>query len=151
EGDSRHRRATGGGRVAHRRRDGGKPSGRRPPGPGGWPSADLRPERHGWLHRLGGLGARAGATGCRGASASRAGGGRDGGLMAAVCLAASSTEIAMQLDIQHNRAAQRFEVEVEGAQCVLDYTLAEGCKVAPLCSYAEAWMKRHPEYADLRA
>ena len=105
--------------------------------------------------------------------------------MAAVCLAASSTEIAMQLDIQHNRAAQRFEVEVEGAHCVLDYTLAEGgmaithtevpppaggrgvagelvrtaldfarakgWKVAPLCSYAEAWMKRHPDYADLRA
>lgn len=94
-------------------------------------------------------------------------------------------ETAMPLDIQHNRAAQRFEVEVEGTLCVLDYTLAEGgmaithtlvppaaggrgvagelvrtaldfarakgWKVAPLCSYAEAWMARHPDYADLRA
>lgn len=105
--------------------------------------------------------------------------------MAAVCLAVSFTEIAMQLDIQHNRGARRFEVDVDGAHCVLDYTLAEGgmaithtevppaaggrgvagelvrtaldfarakgWKVAPLCSYAEAWMTRHPEYADLRA
>lgn len=91
----------------------------------------------------------------------------------------------MALDIQHNRGAQRFEVEVEGVQCVLDYTLAEGgmaithtvvppaaggrgvagelvrtalefarakgWKVVPLCSYAEAWIKRHPDYADLLA
>ena len=89
------------------------------------------------------------------------------------------------LDISHNRGARRFEVEVEGAPCVLDYTLAEGgmaithtvvppaaggrgvagelvrtaldyarmqgWKVAPLCSYADAWMTRHPDYADLRA
>lgn len=27
----------------------------------------------------------------------------------------------------------------------------EGWKVVPACSYAEAWMRRHPEYADLRA
>jgi len=91
----------------------------------------------------------------------------------------------MSLDVRHNRGARRFEVEVEGTLCVLDYTLAEGgmaithtevpppaagrgvagalvrtaldfarakgWKVAPLCSYAEAWMERHPEYAELRA
>lgn len=91
----------------------------------------------------------------------------------------------MQLDIRHNRDARRFEVEVEGVRCVLDYTLAEGgmaithtavpaavggrgvagelvrtaldyarlqgWKVIPLCSYAGAWMDRHPEYAELRA
>ncbi len=91
----------------------------------------------------------------------------------------------MSLDIQHNRGAQRFEVEVEGVQCVLDYQLAEGgmaithtvvppaaggrgvagelvrtaldyarmkgWKVAPVCSYAAAWMDKHPEYAELRA
>jgi len=27
----------------------------------------------------------------------------------------------------------------------------EGLKVEPLCSYADAWMQRHPEFADLRA
>lgn len=91
----------------------------------------------------------------------------------------------MAFDIRHNRGAQRFEVEVEGVQCVLDYTLAKGgmaithtvvppaaggrgvagelvrtalefarakgWKVVPLCSYAEAWIKRHPDYADLLA
>lgn len=25
----------------------------------------------------------------------------------------------------------------------------EGWKVRPLCSYAEGWVRRHPEYADL--
>jgi predicted GNAT family acetyltransferase len=27
----------------------------------------------------------------------------------------------------------------------------QGWKVVPACSYAQAWMQRHPEYADLRA
>lgn len=30
-----------------------------------------------------------------------------------------------------------------------DYARAEGLKVTPLCSYADAWAGRHPEYADL--
>ncbi|GAB3793079.1 GNAT family N-acetyltransferase [Dyella agri] len=91
----------------------------------------------------------------------------------------------MQLDIRHDRAEHRFEVEVEGVRCVLEYLLAggvmtithtgvpsavggrgvagelvrraldtaraEGWKVQPACSYSAAWMKRHPEYAELRA
>ncbi len=78
----------------------------------------------------------------------------------------------------------RFESTVQGARCVLDYTLVdggmaivhtevppavagrgiagelvrtalefarqEGWKVRPVCSYAVAWMERHPEYASLR-
>lgn len=28
---------------------------------------------------------------------------------------------------------------------------AEGWKVMPACSYAAAWIRRHPEYEDLRA
>lgn len=28
---------------------------------------------------------------------------------------------------------------------------AEGWKVAPACSYAAAWMRRHPEFSDLLA
>jgi hypothetical protein len=91
----------------------------------------------------------------------------------------------MELDIRHDRAAQRFETRVDGALCELDYRLAgsvmtithtgvppavegrgiasaltqaamenaraEGLKVVPACSYAAAWMRRHPEFGDLRA
>jgi uncharacterized protein len=33
----------------------------------------------------------------------------------------------------------------------LDHAREEGWKVRPVCSYAEAWMRRHPEYAELAA
>ena len=36
-------------------------------------------------------------------------------------------------------------------QAAVEFARAEGLKVDPRCSYAEAWMRRHPEYADLRA
>jgi predicted GNAT family acetyltransferase len=34
-------------------------------------------------------------------------------------------------------------------QGVLEQARAEGVKVAPVCGYAVAYMKRHPEYADV--
>lgn len=33
----------------------------------------------------------------------------------------------------------------------LDWARAQDMKVAPVCTYAAAWMRRHPEYADLAA
>ncbi len=33
----------------------------------------------------------------------------------------------------------------------VEYARGAGLKVLPACSYAEAWMRRHPEYADLRS
>ena len=36
-------------------------------------------------------------------------------------------------------------------QSALDTARSEGWKVIPACSYALAWMHRHPEYDDLRA
>lgn len=36
-------------------------------------------------------------------------------------------------------------------QAAVEHAQAEGLKVAPRCSYAAAWMDRHPEFADLRA
>ena len=33
----------------------------------------------------------------------------------------------------------------------LDHARAQGWKVRPACSYANAWMRRHPDYEDLRA
>ena len=36
-------------------------------------------------------------------------------------------------------------------QAVFEHARAVGLKVAPLCSYARAYMQRHPETAALRA
>ena len=34
-------------------------------------------------------------------------------------------------------------------KAALDYARAEGLRVVPLCSYAAAYLQRHPEYASL--
>jgi hypothetical protein len=91
----------------------------------------------------------------------------------------------MQISITHHPQSCRFEVQVEGYLCVLNYQLHEGImtivhtgvpaevggrgiaaeltrvaletarvqgwRVAPLCSYAVAYLKRHPEYGELKA
>ena len=36
-------------------------------------------------------------------------------------------------------------------EAALQYARGEGLKVLPRCSYADAYMRRHPEYEDLRA
>ena len=36
-------------------------------------------------------------------------------------------------------------------RAALDHARAAGLKVVPRCSYADAWMRRHPEYEVLRA
>jgi predicted GNAT family acetyltransferase len=35
-------------------------------------------------------------------------------------------------------------------QAALEQARAEGWKVLPACSYADAWMRRHPQYEELR-
>lgn len=37
------------------------------------------------------------------------------------------------------------------AQMAMDTARAEGWKVVPACSYAQTWVKRHPQYDDLLA
>ena len=34
---------------------------------------------------------------------------------------------------------------------VVEHARAEGRKIVPVCSYAAAWLKRHPEHADIVA
>jgi predicted GNAT family acetyltransferase len=34
-------------------------------------------------------------------------------------------------------------------RAAMDAARAEGWKVVPACSYAAAWMQKHPEYRDL--
>lgn len=36
-------------------------------------------------------------------------------------------------------------------RAALEYARAEGFQVRPACSYADAWMRRHPEFDALRA
>jgi len=36
-------------------------------------------------------------------------------------------------------------------QSLAEHARAEGLKLAPRCSYAAAWLKRHPEFDDLKA
>jgi predicted GNAT family acetyltransferase len=36
-------------------------------------------------------------------------------------------------------------------QAAVEHARAQGLKVAPHCSYADAWMRKHPQYGDLRA
>lgn len=36
-------------------------------------------------------------------------------------------------------------------RAALDHARSHGLKVRPRCSYADDWMRRHPEYEDLRA
>ena len=36
-------------------------------------------------------------------------------------------------------------------RAAMDFARAEGLKVRPACSYAVSWLRRHPEYGDLRA
>ncbi|MBO1112440.1 GNAT family N-acetyltransferase [Bordetella petrii] len=88
-------------------------------------------------------------------------------------------------DIQHHEQQGRFDTQVDGQLCVLDYQLRDGMmiiqhtgvppavegrgiaaqltraaldtarqrgwRVRPVCSYAAAYIKRHPEYQDLAA
>ena len=39
----------------------------------------------------------------------------------------------------------------ELVRVAVTHARTEGLKVNPLCSYADAWLERHPDYADLRA
>lgn len=56
--------------------------------------------------------------------------------------------------ITHTEVAPPLEGRgIAGAlvQALLDHAQANGLKVLPLCSYARAWMRRHPETAPLLA
>jgi len=36
-------------------------------------------------------------------------------------------------------------------QAAMETARSEGWRVVPACSYAATWLRRHPEFADLRA
>lgn len=58
------------------------------------------------------------------------------------------------MSITHTEVAPQLEGRgIAGAlvQALLDHAQANGLKVLPLCSYARAYMRRHPESASLLA
>lgn len=48
-------------------------------------------------------------------------------------------------DLRGTGAAGRF------MQALAEHARAEGLKLTPRCSYAVAWLERHPEFGDLQA
>lgn len=59
-----------------------------------------------------------------------------------------------EMHITHTRVPSEIGgrgVAGELVRVALDHARNEGLKVRPLCSYAEAWIARHPPYADLLA
>ena len=58
------------------------------------------------------------------------------------------------MNIVHTEVPPRAEgrgIAAALVQAAVEYARAEGLKVDPRCSYADAWMRRHPEYQGLRA
>jgi hypothetical protein len=55
------------------------------------------------------------------------------------------THVETPPELQNRGVASRL---MDG---VADRARADGVKIVPLCGYAVAWMKRHPEHADLLA
>jgi predicted GNAT family acetyltransferase len=53
--------------------------------------------------------------------------------------------VEADMELRGTGAAGRLMEQVIGA------ARAEGAKIRPLCSYAVAWMRRHPETNDLLA
>ena len=54
----------------------------------------------------------------------------------------------------HTEVPPAFEGQGVGsrlARHVLDAARRDGLKVEPMCPFISAWMKKHPEYEDLRA
>ncbi|HET7714873.1 MAG TPA: GNAT family N-acetyltransferase [Bauldia sp.] len=57
------------------------------------------------------------------------------------------------LTLVHTEVPKPLEGKGIGARLVrhvLDLARSEGMKVVPLCPFVVAWMKRHPEYDDMR-
>lgn len=57
-----------------------------------------------------------------------------------------------RLTIDHTGVPQAIGgrgIAGELVKAVLEYARSEGLRVLPACSYAAAYVRRHPEYADL--
>lgn len=58
------------------------------------------------------------------------------------------------LTIEHTRVFESYEGQGVGGELVkatTDYAAEHGLVIKPVCTYAVAWYKRHPEYHDMLA
>jgi len=56
------------------------------------------------------------------------------------------------LSLNSVRVAKALEgrgIAGELTQAALDWARAEEYRVVPVCPYVQAWLRRHPDYADL--
>lgn len=59
-----------------------------------------------------------------------------------------------KLYLQHTGVDDALEGQGVGSALVraaAEHARREGLRVVPFCSFAQAWLKRHPEYGDLVA
>jgi predicted GNAT family acetyltransferase len=59
-----------------------------------------------------------------------------------------------RLDLLHTEVDERFEGRGLGGQLVrgtLEAVRAQGRRIIPSCPFVAAWLRRHPEFADLAA
>ena len=55
------------------------------------------------------------------------------------------------LHVEADRALRGTGAAGQFMQALAEHARAEGLKLAPRCSYAVAWLKRHPEFDDIRS
>jgi predicted GNAT family acetyltransferase len=54
------------------------------------------------------------------------------------------------LHVEADRALRGTGAAGRFMQALAEHARAEGLKLAPRCSYAVAWLKRHPEFDDIQ-
>ena len=55
------------------------------------------------------------------------------------------------LHVEADQALRGTGAAGQFMQALAEHARAEGLKLAPRCGYAVAWLKRHPEFDDLKA
>ena len=73
------------------------------------------------------------------------------GVLRYVRRAAAEGEVMVIPSVVVDRPIEGRGVAGALTRAALEWARAEGLRVDPVCPYVEAWMRRHPEFAGLRA
>ena len=75
----------------------------------------------------------------------------DGGTRTVFADYATQGSTRMILHVEADPALRGSGAAGQFMQSLAEHARAEGLKLAPRCSYAVAWLKRHPEFDDVTA